>query len=373
MTDKDIISSAPEINAEGDVTVAAGDINHVKITNVTAVFELISARPGITRNEIADTTGLSLMTVSKIIDTFAKKGVITQEKNLKNSAAGRKASLLYVDYSNSYVIVDLSSYNFTACIHTVKKEKVAKLVHVYDKNHDFTENMRRFIFKCKNMLNSYADTNRVIALGVSLPGPYDSVTDKVTNKRMPELNTISITKMLEFGLGIPVTFIDENVKLSIYAHMQTIPDYTKKQLLYLHIGEGVGGGLAINGHIIRGDNQLAGDMGQLIFNEKGRTLEQIIKEPESDTELKNTLKMFFYNAIWFYDPDIFIIEYDRSLNPHISKELIEELNIPDNLHPLMRRTPEFIITDEIKKSHLGLGGYICHQWFKRVLTLPNKI
>ena len=382
MIEQEYLNSATETDVESDVYVSSQDTNHVKMRNVSSVFNTIERNPGITRSRITQKTGLSMMTVSKIIETFARKGVIIQYKSEGSSSvqqssdktvvAGRKASLLYIDYSNSYAIVDLSSYNFSFCIYNIKKERMLKYVHQYDTALEFTQNLKKFLFKCRYHLEAYTEKYRVFALGVSLPGPYDSTTDKIVNKRMPELNSISITKTLEFGLMMPVTFIDENVKLSIYAHMQTIPQYEDKQLLYLHIGDGVGGGIAFNGQIIRGAGKFAGDMGQLILNDKGKTLEQIIKSPESDEELKEGLKSFFYNAMWFYNPDVFIIEYDAELNPYISKDLFQDINLKEMFDPMTQNFPEMIVTDEIKKSHLGLGSYICNQWYKRILSMSDR-
>ncbi len=383
MIDQEYLNSATETDVESDIVVSSQDTNHVKLRNVSAVFDVIERTPGITRGTVAELTGLSMMTVSKIIEAFARKGVIlqhkhetpvlsAQQKGDKTTSAGRKANQLYIDYTNSYAIVDLSSYNFSFCIYNIKRERMLKHIHSYDATLGFTDNLKKFLFKSRYHLDAYAETHRVFALGVSLPGPYDSTTDKTLNKRMPELNSISITKTLEFGLSIPVSFIDENVKLSIYAHMQTIPKYDKKQLLYLHIGDGVGGAIAFNGQIVRGADKFAGDMGQLVLNDKGRTLEQIIKSPESTDELTHGLRSFFYNAMWFYDPDVFIIEYDSELNPHITKELFESINFEETFSPIIKNFPEVIITDEIKKSHLGLGSYICHQWYKRILSLSDK-
>ena len=383
MTEQERFNTTIEVDAESDIVVSSQDTNHVKMKNVSAVFETIENKPGITRGAISELTDLSMMTVSKIIEAFARKGVILQQKNDtlsvsaesrsdKPGTAGRKAHQLYIDYSNSYAIIDLSSYNFGFYIYNIKRECILKHIHSYDSSLGFTDNLKKFLFMSRYHLDNYNEKSRVFCLGVSLPGPYDSTSDKTVNNRMPELNTISITKTLEFSLSMPVTFIDENVKLSIYAHMQTIPNYDKKQLLYLHIGDGVGGAIAFNGQIVRGSNKISGDMGQLIFNERGRTLEQIIKAPESTEELTNGLRSFFCNAMWFYDPDVFIIEYDSELNPHITKELFEGIDFEKTLSHVIKKMPEVIVTDEIKKSYLGLGSYICHQWYKRILTMPDR-
>jgi N-acetyl-gamma-glutamyl-phosphate reductase len=83
--------------------------------NVSSVFNTIERNPGITRSRITQKTGLSMMTVSKIIDTFARKGVIIQYKSEGSSSvqqssdktvvAGRKASL-----TNSFCEVSLNAY-----------------------------------------------------------------------------------------------------------------------------------------------------------------------------------------------------------------------------------------------------------------------
>jgi len=353
------------------LSASGSDLKNVRVSNIKAVFDAISRNPGVSRSEISDITGLSLMTIGKILDVFSRKDVIVQEKDGTGSGLGRKVGLVRINYSACYVIIDLSSYDFTMCIHNVLTERIEKYVYEYNHAADFTDNLRSFMSSSRSRIQNAVSDRRIIAVGVSLPGPYDPATDRTRNNRMPELNGISIVKMIEFGLGLPVTCIDENVKLSIFAHMLTIPDYDKKELVYLHIGDGVGGGIALNGRIVRGAGQFAGDMGQLILTGSGRTLEQIIRAPESEKELYDALTGFFYNAMWFLDPDAFIIEYDGKKNPHISEETFRRFE--SMTLPLSRKFPELIITGEIKKSHAGLGRFICENWLERALLLPDRI
>lgn len=325
-----------------------------KYNHLGQIFNLIRSQAPITRARLSEITGINLMSVGKNVDTLLERKLIVQKRQ-SSAGIGRRAGILEINSAMSFAVIDLTSYNFALYIYDINFKQAEKMLHKYDPVKDFNSNLRKFLSDCANFIEHTGESRLIISIGVSVPGPYDSSSDTIINKRMPELNEIMIVRIIEFTVGRKVSYIDENVKQSIYAHMHTIPDYDKKSMVYLHIGDGIGGALTYNGEILRGHEKFAGDMGQLIFTSDGKTLEQILKYSTDTSEIQAALNKFVYNAMWFFDPDTIIIEYNRESNPLITKEMFSQLNTEAMFLPLKRKMPEFIITDSIKKAHLGIG------------------
>ena len=63
----------------------------IKTESIRSVYAILLNEPDITRAEVAEQTGLSLMTAGKICDALIDCGFFRQEKETRQSA-GRRAS-----------------------------------------------------------------------------------------------------------------------------------------------------------------------------------------------------------------------------------------------------------------------------------------
>ena len=84
-------------------------LQHIRWTNVNSIFRAIASKPKISRAEIAETTGLSLMTVGKVVDTLIEKNVVSQVKLIKNEV-GRRAGIVNLNKAKRLVITSLNFF-----------------------------------------------------------------------------------------------------------------------------------------------------------------------------------------------------------------------------------------------------------------------
>lgn len=80
---------------------------HEEHNSIMAVFSAIADGGELSRAQISDVTGFSLMTVGKAVELLEYSGIITQTKRSSGSA-GRKMSVCGLDKSCGMIIYDLS-------------------------------------------------------------------------------------------------------------------------------------------------------------------------------------------------------------------------------------------------------------------------
>ena len=109
----------------------------------------------------------------------------------------------------------------------------------------------------------------VSAVGIGFPGFIDPNTQKILQSpNLPGLSDVDLTADLSRLIQLPV--ITENDALAAaYGEYATRSMYTKN-LIYLGLGTGVGGGLVMSGQPVQGQHGVAMEVGHIIVESNGR-------------------------------------------------------------------------------------------------------
>jgi glucokinase len=107
----------------------------------------------------------------------------------------------------------------------------------------------------------------VKAIGLAMAGQCDARRGIfVTGPNLPKnFKNISITKILERNFHVPAT-LDNDARAFTLAETTFGAGRGKKNVVGLTLGTGIGGGLVINGKLIRGKNNTAGELGHMTIN-----------------------------------------------------------------------------------------------------------
>ena len=105
----------------------------------------------------------------------------------------------------------------------------------------------------------------VSAIGVSCGGPLDTKTGVVYSPpNLPGWDALPLKAQLESEFHIPVT-IENDANASALAEYRFGGGRGYNALLYMTMSTGIGGGIVIDGHIYRGANDSAGEVGHQIL------------------------------------------------------------------------------------------------------------
>jgi len=106
----------------------------------------------------------------------------------------------------------------------------------------------------------------VEGVGIGVPGVVDKNLSMIyycTNLGWYDQN---LGKALSDALGIPV-FIDNDANLAALAEVEAGALSSVKNAVMLTLGTGIGGGVAVDGHILRGSHGLGSEIGHMIIGE----------------------------------------------------------------------------------------------------------
>jgi glucokinase len=110
---------------------------------------------------------------------------------------------------------------------------------------------------------------KISAVGIGFPGFIDPHTQKISQSpNLPGLSNVDLSADLSRMIDMPV--ITENDALAAaYGEYATLATQTKN-LIYLGLGTGVGGGLILNGQPFQGQHGVAMEVGHITVQSNGR-------------------------------------------------------------------------------------------------------
>ncbi len=242
------------------------DQSAIRKQNVRNILDLLTLQSPRTRQALAEATGLSLMTVTNLIDQLKEQQVLDLAPVVRSGASkrtsGRKAeNISLCGKHHAWLIVDLSGMNFRYVLLGFD------LSVILEKNCGsegaYLQRLEAFLCSTRDEIAPYLHSRVLLGVAVVTPGPYEISSDTVYNQRLPELNNVGIKALMHRCLGDYDYYVDEDVKFAVRAFAPLIKQEPCELLYYLFIGEGVGGAAVHGGNMLRGLNATAGDAGQL--------------------------------------------------------------------------------------------------------------
>ncbi len=380
----------------------------IRQQNVIRIWEMLSLQPRMTRKKLSSGTGLSLMTVTNLIDCLDKQHVLAfdWEQQIDTSgrrSAGRRAELISLcDSRHAWIILDLTDIHFRYYAMTLNKNLLpSAFVYSYRQELDYIINLTDFLRLVRTAVNKEQKQREILGIAVVTPGPYDASHDKIHNKRVPELNQICIRELLRKEVGLFDYFVDEDVKFSVYAFSTMMKKNDNDILYYLYMGEGVGGAALYNGTVLRGQNSVAGDAAQLLMAD-GKSYESclsirafakecgIADDPNMNSDqlqttinrcaldhfsiyqaalfrLAETTGRLLHNVVWLLDPTHIIIDcpyihlYQEQFISQVRNHLC--VLIGSDLEAAEILASPY----EMRSVLLGASQLLSRKWIKRIV------
>jgi predicted NBD/HSP70 family sugar kinase len=229
------------------------------------ILELIYNRRQITRKTLSETTGLSSLTVAKIITSLISDGLIAETDSV-TTEKGRKPLLLSVNPDFAYAIgVDIGSYatkigaiDFAGAIIEKEIKTLANFFESPSSIMDFEE-------LCDHIAGiiEKRGTENLLGIGISITGLVDYVSQTIVFcPNIRGYNNLAISSFLKERFGVPV-LVDTSARCMALGERYFGKGYGRGDLSFVSVGHSISAGAIIEGKIFRGSSGFAGELGHV--------------------------------------------------------------------------------------------------------------
>jgi predicted NBD/HSP70 family sugar kinase len=239
--------------------------------NTIKVLDLIRRKKQITKVELAEGTTLTFAAISNIINDLTKKKMI-KKCGERISSGGRKPILYELNSEALYVVgIDVSvDEKIRFGLFTFNTELVSEIYF----DSPMVKSPEQYIHIIKSgfislLQQNNIDYQKIFGIGISIPGPINSLTGTVMSPpNLPLWKEIPLKDILENELQIPVK-IEKDANLSALGEKWFGAGKDVDNLVYLYVGEGIGSGVVLNGILINNKGFGIGEIGHCSIDSSG--------------------------------------------------------------------------------------------------------
>jgi glucokinase len=108
----------------------------------------------------------------------------------------------------------------------------------------------------------------VLAVGLGIPSLIDQERGMAVHTPHLPLEGVPVRDLMAERLGLPV-MLDNDANCALLAELRTGAAHGARHALMLTLGTGIGGGIAVDGRLVRGTTGAAGELGHMTVDEDG--------------------------------------------------------------------------------------------------------
>ncbi len=160
--------------------------------------------------------------------------------------------------------LDIGGTKFAVVEGTIHGEILARQQQLTEVERGFEDTFARICAEVEGMLaRARAAGRRVVALSVSIGGPLDIERGIIYSPpNLPGWDAIPLKDLLGRRFNLPV-YVEHDGNAGALAEWRFGAGVGARNLIFLTMGTGLGGGIILNGQLYRGTSDLAGEVGHM--------------------------------------------------------------------------------------------------------------
>lgn len=285
-------------------------LHSIKRAHTLAVLKEIARKKHITKLEISEETGLSLMTVGKITSILGANGIITHGKNISQKA-GRRAEVFSIRHDWLIPMFEISSHVFKFYITNLEGEVLDKVIcRVSPVPQQISGEFVVFMQKTLSLLKNGYKNKKCLGIGVSVAGIYDSENDCIISSMIPELSSIKLMHNINKIFNNKITVIENANRLCAAGIIEWQTDYKEKTISCLTVSETIECTTCDKGKYISGNRNLAGRLGDIPYS-PGVTYANFIRNAADGSFVEDPILDLLKIVSVAYSPDTIYLCSDK--------------------------------------------------------------
>jgi glucokinase-like ROK family protein len=258
-----------------------GAIVSLREHNRLRVIATLRSRGAVSRAAIVRETGLSRTTVSSLVADLQDAGLVVEAEapgtgigsgaGANGRRAGRPAALLSLDSSAGAVLgLDFDKRDIRVAVCDLSHQVLAESTREIDVSRSATAAMDLAAELTEEVLAaSGVPRDAVLGVGMGLPGPIDQRAGAVGSSTiLPGWVGVDVSEEMSARVGLPVS-VDNDANLAALGELTFGAAVGAGEVIYIKLGEGIGGGLIFGGRIHHGARGTAGEIGHIAVESTG--------------------------------------------------------------------------------------------------------
>jgi N-acetylglucosamine repressor len=237
--------------------------------NVSLLIELVRRAGSISRAELARQSQLSAPTVSAIVDSLLKRGIVI-ETTTAPSSGGRPPVLLSVDPKAGYVVgIKLRGDGVTTVVCDLDAQIVSSNERYVPLVGDPMAALDAIEEETRRALRDAAiPASKVLGVGVGMSGVIDSTAGVCRFSHLLQWHDVELAAPLRRRMGLPV-WVENDVNTLAVAEKWAGDAHTARDFVTLSVGRGIGLGIVVDRSLYRGSHGAGGEFGHMIVEPGG--------------------------------------------------------------------------------------------------------
>ncbi len=246
----------------------AVDHTRMREMNLVLLLGCLRDHPSLSRAGLAEMTGLTKPTVSSLVKELIEQGFV-REVGLESGPVGRPSISLELDPQAGYILgaeigVDFISViltNFSADILWHRREAT-----------DPAASQEAVLTQAGKLILTGAEQapagSRILGLGLGVPGLVDEEKGDLLFAPNLGWRDLPLRSLLEARFPFPVV-VDNEANLAALGESIFGAARLASYVLFVSAGVGLGGGVVLDGQVLKGANGFSGEFGHMTIDPQG--------------------------------------------------------------------------------------------------------
>jgi predicted NBD/HSP70 family sugar kinase/predicted transcriptional regulator len=241
-------------------------LGHSRLRRRNRARVLLEIQKGeaVSRTQIAEVLGLSLMAVTRIVRELITAGLVDEGEKSPSNSPGRRQTALSLAAKGAYVVgLSINAYKPSVSLVNMRGEVVSRRPFELDNLADNTHAVAVRGDAIRVLIaEAGVDRKRVLGIGAVIGGVVDRRKGAVLTAPFLGWGFTDIAAPLQRQFELPV--VVENIDNALLlAEVRFGIGRGKSNVLFVRSTAGLGGSLFLDGHLIRGSRFRAGHIGHL--------------------------------------------------------------------------------------------------------------
>ena len=258
-----------------ELTVARGaravrGLTRLKRANLTQLLRLIHYGSEISRSDLAERARITRSSVLGLVAELEERGLVEQVSGSAIGEVGRPSTL--VRASDRVVAFTVAPLYDSLIVGTVGFS--GRVLHRSTRLLQTLPSPEEFSIAAAELINTHrallAPGTKIAGVGVAIPGHVQTSVGIVHSAYSLAWGDVSLGQLLEARTGLPV-WLDNDASLACLAeHRFGSGRDLQNMILLLGAVGGIGGGIVVDGHLMRGRDGYAGELGHVPISDNER-------------------------------------------------------------------------------------------------------